>query len=331
MESAPVISLRRLSVEYAVGGSMVRAVDEVSLDIRRGEILGLVGESGSGKTTLGSALLGLIEKPHRIQGGTIEFAGVGNVAQMTAGQLRHYRWEKIAVVFQSAQNALNPLMTVGDQARVIMQSHRPIADGDVDRRLADLLTWLGLDVERVMTAYPHQLSGGMKQRVGIAMALLLEPEVLVLDEPTTALDVMNQAEVIESLKGIHETLGTTMLFITHDMSVVAELTDRVAVMYAGRLVETGPVDGIFYHPQHPYTQALMGAAPSLKGDPLSLKAIPGQPPDLRRPPPGCRFAPRCPHAVDECRAIVPPLVEVQPGHQSACILTPALPSAEDIS
>jgi peptide/nickel transport system ATP-binding protein len=315
-----VVRVRDLVVEYHGDAGYVRAVDHVSVDIRRGEIIGLVGESGCGKTTLGNALLRLINPPHRIAEGRIEFQGVGNVLALSRAQLAHYRWERISYVFQSAQNALNPLLTIEQQARVVMQSHRAIGPEAVRRRLTDLLQLVNLEPARVLHAFPHELSGGMKQRVGVAMALLLEPALIVLDEPTTALDVLSQAMVLTILRQVHDNLGTTMVFITHDMSVIAELCDRVAVMYAGRLVELAPVDEIFEAPRHPYTKALLGAVPSLEGDPLLLEAIPGQPPDLRHPPRGCRFAPRCPVREPRCEVEDPALHPIGPDHAAACLL-----------
>lgn len=314
-----IIAIRDLTVEYHTDGGPTRAVDRVSLDVGRGEILGLVGESGCGKTTLGSALMRTINPPHRIAAGSIRFTGVGDVVALRPGALEHYRWEHIAYVFQSAQNALNPVLTIGDQARVVMQSHRDISAEACRRRLGELLQMVNLDPRRVVGAFPHELSGGMKQRVGIAMALLLEPEVIILDEPTTALDVISQAMVLTILRRLHDQLGTTMIFITHDMSVIAELCDRVAVMYAGRLVELGPVNDLFFQPSHPYSRGLLQAVPSLEGDPRALQAIPGQPPDLRFPIVGCRYAPRCPVKVTRCDTLDPPLASVSPDHIAACV------------
>jgi peptide/nickel transport system ATP-binding protein len=332
MAAETIIQIREVTVEYRTRAGILRAVDGVDLDIHRGEILGLVGESGCGKSTLAYALMRLIEQPHRISTGRIEFAGLGNVLALNKRQLQAYRWAEIAMVFQSVQNALNPLLRIVDQARLVMRSHRAVTEREVKERLSELIRLVNLDPRRVMAAYPHELSGGMKQRVGIAMALLLNPKVLILDEPTTALDVISQAQIIEILKDIHQRFGTTMIFITHDMSVIAELAERMVVMYAARLAEVGLVDTLFSQAAHPYTQALMKAVPSLEGDPRQLRAIPGQPPDLRRLPGGCRFAPRCPLVHEECWAAEPPLYAVDPAHRAACVLAdPARPHSSTSS
>ncbi len=319
MDPTPILQIERLAVEYHTGRTVVRAVDQIDLTLNRGEILGLVGESGCGKTTLGHALLRMIEKPHRIVGGRIWFDNLGEVLEMNKASLSRYRWEHIAYVFQSAQNALNPLLTVRQQARLVIQAHPGGKYRDPDQRMTELLRMVNLDPRRVLTAYPHELSGGMKQRVGVALALMLDPEVIVLDEPTTALDVVSQATILEILRDVHQRLNTTMMFITHDMAVVAELADRVAVMYAGRIVELGSVDAVFYTARHPYTQALMAAVPSLDGRPGGLRAIQGHPPDLRQLPPGCRFQDRCPLAVEACRVREPLPVPVGDGHEAACL------------
>jgi peptide/nickel transport system ATP-binding protein len=315
-----LIEFEDLSVEYRSEAGPVRAVDGVSLDVREGEILGLVGESGCGKTTLAMALLRMIEFPNRITGGQIRFQGLGDVVAFGPRQLKRYRWAEVAMVFQGAQNTLNPLLTISAQARLVLSSHRqPSGERDAAARLGRLCRLVNLDAERVLRSYPHELSGGMKQRVGIVMALLLEPRVVILDEPTTALDVISQALILENLKTIHRELGTTMIFVTHDMSVIAELADRVAVMYAAKLAELGTTDEVFYEAAHPYTQALMRAIPTPEADPADVRSIPGRPPDLQELPVGCRFQPRCPLAQAGCGA-QPPLAEVSPGHRAACIL-----------
>lgn len=316
----PILRVRDLSVEYHSESGFLRAVDGVSLDVHQGEILGLVGESGCGKTTLGNALIRMINPPHRISEGSIEFQKIGDVVRFTPRQLAHYRWERISYVFQSAQNALNPLLTIEDQARAVMQSHQSVSHETVRSRLTDLLNLVNLEPTRVLHAFAHELSGGMKQRVGIAMALLLEPEVIILDEPTTALDVISQAMVLSILQQVHQQLHTAMIFITHDMSVIAELCDRVAVMYAGRIVELAPVNDIFFRPEHPYTRGLLQAVPSLEGDPMSLQAIPGQPPDLRQRLAGCRYEPRCPVRMDQCRTFDPQLMALSDERYAACLL-----------
>lgn len=319
MAQSEILRVEDLVVEYRVGRQWVRAVDRVSFSLGRGEIVGLVGESGCGKTTLGNALLRLIAKPHRIASGRLYYGEMGDVLQFNPMRLHRYRWGEVAVIFQSAQSALNPLLTIFEQACLVMQSHRDISRSAIRQRVEELLGMVNLDPSRAMDAYPHELSGGMKQRVGIAMALLLEPQLLVLDEPTTALDVMSQATVLEILQEVHQRLHTAMLFITHDMSVIAELADRVVVMYAGRVAEMGPVNSIFYQPQHPYTKALMAAVPSLRGDPRTLAAIAGHPPDLLTLAGGCRYADRCTEVIAPCRVGEPELRGVGFDHLAACI------------
>ncbi|MCL6443654.1 MAG: ABC transporter ATP-binding protein [Alicyclobacillus sp.] len=320
----PIFEIRNLTVEYRTRGGNLRAVEDVNLDVYQGEILGLVGESGCGKSTLTFALLNMIEKPNRIVSGSIRYAGLGDVLKLSREQLQAYRWAEVSMIFQSAQNSLNPLLRIVEQAKLVMESHgRKVRDGEVRERVSDLARLVNLEPKRVLNAYPHELSGGMKQRVGIVMALLLNPKVLILDEPTTALDVISQARILENLKDVHKEFGTTMIFITHDMSVIAELADRMVVMYAGRIMETGMVDQVFYEAAHPYTRALMQAVPGLEGDPRDLRAIPGQPPDLRKLEPGCRFASRCTLVQDRCRLTEPALRTITPNHQSACLLTEA--------
>lgn len=317
----PIYEIRDLTVEYQTRRGKLRAVDHVNLDVYKGEILGLVGESGCGKSTLMFAMLNMIQKPNRVTSGSIHFGGLGNVLRMDKKQLQSYRWSEVSMVFQSAQNALNPLLRIVDQAKLVMESHgRNVADVVVRDRVSELTRLVNMDPKRVLQAYPHELSGGMKQRVGIVMALLLNPKVIILDEPTTALDVISQARILENLKTIHRELGTTMIFITHDMSVIAELADRMVVMYAGQISEIGMVNQVFYEAAHPYTQALMRAVPGLEGDPHTLAAIPGQTPDLTALPPGCRFAPRCPLVQDECRRAEPSLRSISEKHQAACVL-----------
>lgn len=330
--SEAIIKIRDLTVEYSTRGGALKAVDSVNLDIYQGEILGLVGESGCGKSTLSFALLKMIEKPNRITSGSVHFAGLGDVLKMSARQLQDYRWAEISMIFQAAQNSLNPLLRVVEQAKLVMLSHGlKVKDAAVRDRVAELSRMVNLDPNRVLSAYPHELSGGMKQRVGIVMALLLNPKVLILDEPTTALDVISQARILEILKTIHKELGMTMIFITHDMSVIAELADRMVVMYAGKIAETGLVDQVFYEPAHPYTQALMQAIPGLEGDPTQLQAIAGHPPDLRKLPGGCRFHPRCTSATDVCLRAEPMLYPVAPNHQAACVLANPPVTEEEVA
>jgi peptide/nickel transport system ATP-binding protein len=322
---AALLELRELVVEYGVGPRSARAVDGVDLVIHEGEVLGLAGESGCGKTTIANAVLQILRPPARITGGSITFEGE-EILGKSAEQLRRYRWRNVSMVLQSAMNALNPVMRVGDQFVDMMQAHERISKQRALRAAGDLLEVVGIDRRRVR-AYPHQLSGGMRQRVIIAMALALRPELVILDEPTTALDVVVQREILQQIKELQHELGFSVLFITHDVSLLFELADRVAIMYAGELVETASASALAANPQHPYTQGLLRSFPPLHGPLTRLTGIPGTPPDLAAPPAGCRFHPRCPHCVrDESRLYVrqtterPVLREVEPGHRVACHL-----------
>jgi peptide/nickel transport system ATP-binding protein len=320
-----VLELRGLTVEYRLADRVARAVDGVDLEIAAGEIVGLAGESGCGKSTIANAVMQILRPPAYIAGGSIIFQGEDLVGK-SAEELRRYRWRNVSMVFQSAMNSLNPVMRVGDQFVDMMQAHERISKQRALTTAGDLLEVVGIDRRRVR-AYPHQLSGGMRQRVIIAMALALRPELIILDEPTTALDVVVQREILQQIKELQHELGFSVLFITHDVSLLLELADRVAIMYAGELVETAPVATLAANPRHPYTQGLMRSFPPLHGPLTRLTGIPGTPPDLAAPPSGCRFHPRCPHCVrDESALYVrqtterPVLREVEPGHRVACHL-----------
>jgi peptide/nickel transport system ATP-binding protein len=306
--------------DLTVAFGKVLAVEGVSLRIEQGEVYGLVGESGCGKSTLAYSLLGLVQAPGRVAGGSVRFRG-RDLTQLSYRELRRLRAQHIAVVFQAAMNGFNPVISIGDQVEHILAAHPDVyPDREAGRQhFTELLELVRLRPEQVLRAYESRLSGGMKQRVAIAMALLLEPEVLVLDEPTTALDVLSQRHVIDIVRDVHERLGTTVVFVTHDLAVVAELAERVAVMYAGRLVESGTVEEIFYgERRHPYVRALISAMPSLAADPDTLRSIPGQVPDLTALPPGCRFAPRCGFAEPICAEIEPKLLATAGGHAVSC-------------
>jgi oligopeptide/dipeptide ABC transporter ATP-binding protein len=288
-------------------GAIARAVDDVSFDLVRGETLGLVGESGCGKTVTALSLLRLIDDPPgRIAGeSVVEFEGANLLTLPPAG-LRKVRGDGIAMVFQDPATSLNPVLTVGTQLVETLRAHRAVTPEDARHRAVELLDLVGIpDAADRVDAYPHQLSGGMQQRVMIAMALSCEPSVLVADEPTTALDVTVQAQLLDLLGSLRERLGMAMLLISHDLAVVAGLADRIAVMYGGQIVETGPTDAIFGSPQHPYTRALIEAAPRLDRPTDRLRAVPGSVPPATRWPSGCRFHPRCPHAWERCRDEAP--------------------------
>lgn len=305
-----IAEFRNVSIEYPLKKYSLRAVDNVSLEVRRGRITALVGESGSGKTTLASSLIGCISEPGRIVSGEIVFNGRdGSVRTDKLGekQMRSFRWEKVSMVFQAAQSALNPVMTVRAQFYETLKAHLgSIPREEAEKRCLELLGYVKLDGERVLDCYPHELSGGMKQRVMIAFSLLLDPELIILDEPTTALDVITQSYIFRLLKDINREKGISMLLMTHDISVVAKFADYVGVMYGGRLMEYGTVERIFGLRSHPYTEGLIGATPSIIGDISDMKPIEGSPPDLLNLPAGCVFAPRCRYCRDECRQKEPP-------------------------
>jgi peptide/nickel transport system ATP-binding protein len=323
-QKEPVIVVRNLSVEYLTPRGVVKAVRNVNLEVYKGETLFIVGESGSGKSTLGFALLNLVPQPGYIKEGEVLYRVDGNevnLMKLPPDEQREFRWKHVSMVFQAALNSLNPVMRVWDQLYDTIKAHdRNVSREEAYEKVRNLLSLVRLDADRVLRAYPHQLSGGMRQRVMIAMALLLDPKVVILDEPTTALDLLTQKNIIEVLKNIKSKLGTTMIFITHDLSLAAELADRVAVMYAGRIVELGDVYEVFYRPKHPYTYALMKTVPKLTSVDEELYPIPGSPPDMVNMPPGCKFHPRCPYAADVCKQVEPPDEWVASGHLVACHL-----------
>jgi peptide/nickel transport system ATP-binding protein len=323
--SDALIELRRLTVEYGLGDKLVRAVDGVDLSIARGEILGLAGESGCGKSTLANALMQILRPPARVAGGQILFGGVDLTAK-SREELRKFRWRNVSMVFQSAMNALNPVMRVSDQFIDMMRAHERVSKRDALKRGGELLELVGIDPRR-MRAFPHELSGGMRQRVIIAMALALRPELMIMDEPTTALDVVVQREILQQVKTLQRELGFAVLFITHDLSLLVEIANRIAIMYAGEIVEEAPAGEIHRAPRHPYTIGLMQSFPPLHGPIVRMAGIPGSPPDLAAPPPGCRFHPRCPHCRPEDAELYrrqtterPVLREVSPAHHAACHL-----------
>jgi peptide/nickel transport system ATP-binding protein len=298
-----VLRAEHVSVEYA-GAAPVRAVRDVSLDLRRGEILGIAGESGSGKSTLAFALTRLLRPPATLTQGAIQFRGkdgdMVDLMTLDPESLRRFRWTKVSMVFQSAMNALNPVTSLRTQFADIFRAHLPDMDADArEQRSRELLEMVGIDPKR-LRGYPHELSGGMRQRVNIAMALALQPEIVVMDEPTTALDVVVQRDILDEIERLREELGFSVIFITHDLSLLLELSDRLAVMYAGEIVEYGPAERMGRTPAHPYTSGLLRSFPELLGDRQSLRGVPGSPPDLRDPIPGCGFTPRCQFAFGPC-------------------------------
>src|SRR5580658_3963279 len=326
-----LIEVRGLCVDYGLGGDAVHAVVDADLDLRRGEVLGLAGESGSGKSTLAYAVTRLLRPPGVITAGSARFAAPAStgtvsgdsVDLLAAGQrqLRGLRWNEIAVVLQSSMNALNPVLSVGTQFSDVLRAHRPeMSRADRRTRSGELLEMVGSPAGR-LGSYPRGLSGGLRQRVMIATALALDPSVVIMDEPTTALDVVTQREILEELMALRDRLGFAVLFISHDLSLLAEIADSIAVMYAGRLVERAGASAVFRAPRHPYSLGLLSSFPALHGPRRAMEGIPGSPPDLRNMPPGCTFHPRCGYAFDRCRTDPPPpLLDLDAGTRAACWL-----------
>ena len=313
-----VLEVRDLRVHYATPLGDVIAVNGVSLDVYEGETLGLVGESGCGKSTLAMSILRLVQPPGRIVSGQVRILG-NDLVKLNDAELRQVRWSRVALIPQGAMNSLNPVMRVKNQIAEAIETHQgQRSAAELKERILRLLGMVGLP-GRVYNMYPHELSGGMKQRVCIAMAIALTPSVIIADEPTSALDVVVQRVVAQTLLDVKEHLGVSMILIGHDMGLMAQLVDRIAVMYAGNIVEIAPVKDIFAEPLHPYTQLLLASIPSVK-ERKPLVVTEGLTHDLRRPPPGCIFQLRCPFVMDKCREVVPPLRELRPNHYAACHL-----------
>jgi peptide/nickel transport system ATP-binding protein len=322
-DATPVVALENLVVDYVSRVRTTRAVDGVSLSIGAGEIVGLAGESGCGKSTLGNAVMQVLRPPARISSGRVLFDGE-DVSRRSRGDLRRFRWRNVSMVFQSAMNSLNPVMRVGDQFVDMMRAHERISKKEALVRAGELLELVGIDRRR-LRAYPHQLSGGMRQRVVIGMALALRPELVIMDEPTTALDVVVQREILQQVRELQAELGFAVLFITHDLSLLLEIAHRIAIMYAGEIVEEAPAARLRTDPRHPYTVGLLDSFPPLHGPIERLTGIPGAPPDLSAPPSGCRFHPRCQYCTGEDAALHarqvserPVLRVISPGHRVAC-------------
>ncbi len=313
----PLLEVAGLCADYGAGPDAVHAVIDADLVLHHREVLGLAGESGSGKSTLAYAITRLLRAPGMITGGSVVYhPSPGSTVDLLAadeGALRALRWSQISVVLQSAMNALNPVLSIRSQLTDVLQAHRPgLSSAERRARTAELLAMVGINADR-LGSYPHQLSGGMRQRVMIAMALALEPQVVIMDEPTTALDVVTQREILEELMALRERLGFAVLFITHDLSLLIEIADSIAVMYAGRVVERADAAALFRAPRHPYSLGLLRSFPALRGPRRPMTGIPGSPPDLRRRPAGCVFHPRCPYVMDRCRTDVPPLLHLNSG------------------
>ena len=306
--SEAVLSVRDLRVEFVTRHHVLRAIDGICFDIAKGEVLGVVGESGAGKSVTGLSVIGLIDPPGRLAGGEIYLSGM-RIDNLPPDEMRRIRGKRIGMIFQDPLTSLNPLYRIGDQLVETIRTHLNLSENAARRRAIDLLAEVGIPApEKRIDAYPHQFSGGMRQRVVIALAICAEPELIIADEPTTALDVSVQAQIIALIKRLGRDHGIAVMLVTHDMGVIAETSDRVAVMYSGRVAEIGPVRDVVQNPLHPYAKGLMGAIPTLAGDAARLVQIPGSMPRLSAIPPGCSFNPRCAHAFDRCRIERPELI-----------------------
>ncbi|MEA2608899.1 MAG: oligopeptide transport system ATP-binding protein [Chloroflexota bacterium] len=301
--NARLLVVEDLKTHFSLESGTVRAVDGISFTLDYGEALGIAGESGCGKTTTALSLVQILPSNARIVEGSIKLMGIDLVPK-SENAMRRYRWREISIVFQGAMNALNPVRRVRDQIAEPIEQRLGASQATARKRADELLELVGIPRQRGQ-AYPHELSGGMRQRAMIAMALACDPAIVIGDEPTTALDVMVQDQILELLESLRKKLGLSLILITHDLSVIAETCDRVLIMYAGRVAEEGPVGEVFHRPRHPYTQKLLAAFPNIHADRRTLDVIPGSPPDLRNPPPGCRFAPRCFAAMTICTEVVP--------------------------
>jgi peptide/nickel transport system ATP-binding protein len=313
-----LLEIEDLRVRFRTRDGIVKAVDGVSLSLDRGQTLGIVGESGSGKSITALTVMGLTRLPNAEVEGRVVLDGT-DLLSLPADELRRIRGKRVAMIFQDPMSSLHPLYRVGAQIVEAIQAHEGVSDRAARKRALDALTEVGIPspADR-LDSYPHELSGGMRQRVMIAMALVLDPEVLIADEPTTALDVTVQAQILDLIRALQEEHGTAVALITHDLGVVAEAADQVAVMYAGRVAERGSIAAILDQPQHPYTWGLLQSLPRSRGE--RLEPIKGSPPSLIHVPSGCPFHPRCPYAFSACRTVIPPLVASEPGHADACLL-----------
>ena len=315
--TTPILSVEDLTMHYTTRKGDVSAVNNVSFTLREGQSLGLVGESGCGKTSIAISLLKLLPDNAKIKGGHI-WMGDTDLVPLKDEEMRRFRWKRISMVFQAAMNSLNPVHKVGDQIIEAMDQHLGVQTVEQSRqRVTELFDLVGID-PAMIDRYPHEFSGGMRQRAVIAMALSCNPDIIIADEPTTALDVIVQDRVLRKLELVQRTLNMAMIYISHDIAVIAEVSDRIGVMYAGNMVELATAVDIFERPLHPYTYALMSAFPSIKGPKKELKTLPGEPPDLLDPPPGCRFHPRCPYATEICQQEAPPFKEHGGEHLAAC-------------
>jgi peptide/nickel transport system ATP-binding protein len=321
MPDDTILKVEDVSIVYHTPRGDVQATTTVSFDLAKGEALALIGESGCGKTTLSLSLIRMLPNNAEVVNGKILYTRNGqtrDVLEMPSRDLRQFRWFDCAMVFQGAQNAFNPVLKIRDQFMDTAAAHGKKDRSWVEQRTLELFKLVRLDPERVFNSYPHELSGGMRQRTLLALGVLLDPQIVILDEPTTALDILTQRAIIDVLKEMQARLGFSIIFISHDLALAAEMADRVATTYAGKIVEIGKVNDMFYRPLHPYTLGLLRSVPRLDQGEDELGSIPGDPPNLIAPPPGCKFHPRCPFATDKCKVEEPPLVEYAPSHSAAC-------------
>ncbi|XID92678.1 ABC transporter ATP-binding protein [Paenibacillaceae bacterium WGS1546] len=313
-----LLEVRDLATEFSTDQKTLRVVDGISFDVEHGQTVGLVGESGSGKSITSFSVMGLIKKPGRIAGGSIRLEGQ-ELTDRSPRQMRKIRGKEIAMIFQEPMTSLNPVITIGEQIAESIRIHEGLSKRDAMQRALEMVKKVGIPMaETRLKQYPHQLSGGMRQRIMIAIALSCNPKLLIADEPTTALDVTIQAQILELMKELKQETGMGVLLVTHDLGVVAEICDKVIVLYAGQIVESGPVTQVFLNPQHPYTEALLKSIPSSAGGRGKLYSIPGQVPSANAMPQHCRFHTRCPHAFDRCKTETPQLESVQEGHMVSC-------------
>ncbi len=321
MSNEVILKVDDIAIIYKTTKGNVQATSNVSFELRKGEALALIGESGSGKTTVSLALIRMLPKGAKITKGRVLYtrdSETSDVLKYNDKKLRAFRWQDCAMVFQGAQNAFNPILKIKDQFRDTAYAHGWTNEEEIRKRTLELFKLVRLDPERVYDSYPHELSGGMKQRALLALGVFLNPQVVILDEPTTALDILTQRAIISVLNEMRTRLEFSIIFISHDLALAAEMADRVATMYAGEIVEISDVNSIFYRPLHPYTLGLLNSVPRLDQDQAELESIPGSPPNLLNPPSGCKFHPRCAFATDKCKTDSPQLVEYEAGHLAAC-------------
>jgi len=325
----PLLEVDGLVMHYKIKAGEVSAIEDVSFTVHQGEAVGLVGESGCGKTSVALSLLRLLPSNANYLAGEIRFDGE-DLLSLSGEEMRQRRWKDIAMVFQGAMNSWNPVYRVGDQIRETLDTHyRGVMTHDEQRKhMERLFSSVGLPGE-MLDRYPHEFSGGMRQRAVIAMALACSPELIIADEPTTALDVIVQDQILKELKRIQLEMGMSMIYISHDIAVIAEVTDSIGVMYAGKMVEYGPTKAVFSRPRHPYTYLLLRSTPSITGPRRQLAPLEGEPPDLLNPPAGCRFHPRCPFATEQCKTEDPPWVDLGDGHKVACFDYERVPALDE--